>query len=248
MNPMQRAILKKEFLGFIAEPLLLVLGVAFISIAMALPLYFGGFFERDQADLQSLFTFLPWILLVLAPAIAMRAWAEERKSGTIETIFTLPVPLRDWVMAKFFAAWILLSAVILCTFPLAITLSYLGDPDWGIIVSGYIAAILLAGAYLAAAQFASSLSKNQVIAFVIGLIICFLLTMAGSRMVTGFAGLSEFGFGFLSPLLLQLSVQNYYAAMVDGAIALPALLFFVLWIGLFQCLTLLILQQKQIKP
>ncbi|TAH35366.1 MAG: ABC transporter permease [Alphaproteobacteria bacterium] len=247
MNPM-RAIIKKEFLSFVAEPLLLVLGVVFLSVSMALPLYFGGFFERDQADLQSFLTFIPWILLVLSPAVAMRAWADEMKSGTIETIFTMPVLLRDWVIGKFLSAWFLLIVLILCTLPMVVVLAYLGSPDWGVLFGGYIATILLAGAYLAAAQFASCLTKNQVIAFVLGLLICFILTMAGSRMVTGFAGLSEFGLGFLSPLLLQLSVQNYYAAMIDGAFALPSVLFFGLWIGLFQGLTLLALQQKQVRP
>ncbi len=240
-----QSILRRELIGFAAEPLMLAAGAAFIAVSMAMPLYFGGFFEREQADLQALFLFMPWIFLIMAPAVGMRAWAEEIQSGTLEIILVSPIPSRIWVWGKFAAAWAVLSVLIALTFPIVLVLAYLGDPDWGMIASGYLGTFLLAGGFLAMAQFASAVAPNQVIAFIFGLMLGFIFSMAASPLVAGMAGLNQWGLDFLAQPLLNLSMQAHYAAMTEGAVTLPAIAYFATLIGLFQYLTVLALEKRR---
>jgi len=239
-----RVIMRREIHGFFTTPLMALLLWAYLVLAMALPLYFGGFFDRDQADMQSFFNFMPWILLVLCPAIGMRAWADDYKTGMIEIIHTMPISLPRWMIGKFFGAWAILTIIILATWPMAAMVGYLGNPDFGPICAGYLAVILLAGLFLASSQFASSIASNHVIAFVIGVLLCFVLLMAGSPLLAGILG-GIGGWHFISDFLLRLSVQNYYDLMVAGDIGIVGVMTLMALIILFQFCTVLQLRRRQ---
>ncbi len=153
--------------------------VIFLMAAVGSTFFIGGLYEGNQAALDSFFSFLPWLYLIFVPAVGMRLWAEERRSGTIELLFTLPVTMTEAVLAKFAAGWAFLVVALALTIPLALTVNYLGSPDNGVILAGYIGSALMAGAYLAVSCFTSALTKNQVISFILGVIICFVLVLLG---------------------------------------------------------------------
>jgi len=161
------AIFRRELRGYFATPLAYVFIVIFLVLAGVLTFFVGNFFDRGQADLQPFFTFHPWLYLVLIPALSMRLWAEERRSGTIELFLTLPIRLSEAVIGKFLAAWCFAGIALVLTFPFWITVNVLGDPDNGIILAGYLASWLMAGAVLAIGAAVSAVTKNQVIAFVV---------------------------------------------------------------------------------
>ena len=176
-------LLKRELNGYFATPVAYVF-IFFYLIAMSLlPFYLGGFYEREQADLQPFFAFHPWLYLFLIPAISMRLWAEERKSGTIELLMTLPVSMAQAVLGKFLAAWMFAGIALVLTFPIWLTVNYLGQPDNGVIAASYIGSFLLAGGYLAVGSFLSALTKNQVIAFVLTFVVGLVLVLAGTPAV-----------------------------------------------------------------
>ena len=143
----------------------------------------GAFFERGQADMNSFFSFHPWLYLFLIPAVAMRLWAEERKSGTIELLLTFPMPTLQIVIGKFFAAWIFIAIALFLTFPLWITVNWMGEPDNGLIIASYIGSLVMAGSYLAIGSCISAATKNQVIAFILAAVLCFLFLMSGVELV-----------------------------------------------------------------
>jgi ABC-2 type transport system permease protein len=149
-----------------------------ISVALAFSRY-GGFFKAGVASVETYFVFLPWIFVILAPAAGMRLWAEEKRSGTVELLFTLPVTTIEAVFAKFLAGWTFLTVAVLLSFPMAVTIGYLGAPDWGVVATTYFGAILMAGAYLGVCSLMSALTKNQVVAFVLGFIVCLALLFLG---------------------------------------------------------------------
>jgi ABC-2 type transport system permease protein len=179
-------VFRRELAAYFATPLAYVFIVVFLVLAGSLTFFLGSFFDRGQADLQPFFTFHPWLYLFLIPAIAMRLWAEERKTGTIELFLTLPITTTQAVLGKFLAAWAFCGIALALTFPLWITVNVLGSPDNGVILSGYIGSWLMAGAFLAIGAAISALTKNQVIAFVLAAVVCFLLTVSGSNVVLGF--------------------------------------------------------------
>lgn len=172
-------IFKREFLGYFRSPVAYVFLAVFLISAVGLPWFIGGFFDTDEASLDRFFQFMPWVFLFLIPAAGMRLWSEEKRSGTWELLFTMPISVTQAVMAKFLAAWAFISLAIALTMTMAFTISYLGSPDWGPVVSGYVGAIVMAGAYLGICSFASSFTKNQVIAFVISIVICLVLVLLG---------------------------------------------------------------------
>ena len=172
-------IFTRELGGYFATPVAYVFLVIFLGMAGAFAFYLGNFFERGQADLQSFFLFHPWLYLILIPAISMRLWAEERKTGTIELFLTLPISIGEAVLGKFLAAWLFLACALLVTLPIAFTVGYLGNPDWGVIACGYVGSLLCAGACLGLAAIASALTRSQVIAFVTGFLACFVLVLVG---------------------------------------------------------------------
>jgi len=179
-------IFRRELAAYFATSLAYVFIVVFLVLAGSLTFFLGSFFDRGQADLQPFFTFHPWLYLFLIPAIAMRLWAEERKTGTIELFLTLPVTTAQAVLGKFLAAWAFCGIALALTFPLWLTVNVLGSPDNGVVLASYLGSWLMAGAFLAIGAAVSALTKNQVIAFVVAAVVCFVLTVSGSSVVLGF--------------------------------------------------------------
>lgn len=171
-------IARRELRAYFSTPIAPVFLTVFVALTGAFTFYIGGFFERGQADLTSFFAFHPWLYLLLVPAVAMRLWAEERKSGTIELLMTLPVTASEAMLGKFVAAWAFIGLALLLTLPMWITVNVLGRPDNGIILASYLGSFLMAGGFLAIGSFVSALTKNQVIAFIIAALISFLFTMS----------------------------------------------------------------------
>ncbi len=217
-------IFGRELTAYFVTPLAYVFIVIFLALAGVLTFFVGDFFERGQADLQSFFTFHPWLYLVLIPALSMRLWAEERKTGTIELFLTLPVRLYEAVLGKFLAAWCFAGIALALTFPLWLTVNFLGDPDNGVIVAGYVASWLMAGAILAMGAAVSAATKNQVIAFVVAAAIAFVFIAAGTPAVLGlFQGWAPDG---LVRAVAAASIFGHFSAMTRGVIALPDVVYF----------------------
>ena len=181
-----KAIFKREFAGYFSTPVAYVFIVIFLFLTGVFTFYIGAFYERNQSDLEPFFRFHPWLYLFLIPAIAMRLWSEERKSGTIELLMTLPIPIYQAVIGKFLAAWCFTSVALVLTFPMWITVNYLGTPDNTVILASYIGSLLMAGGFLAIGSCVSAISKSQVIAFVISLVISFLFLLSGFPLVLDF--------------------------------------------------------------
>jgi ABC-2 type transport system permease protein len=224
-------IFRRELASYFATPLAYIFIVIFLVMAGILAFFVGNFFERGQADLQAFFTFHPWLYLVLIPALSMRLWAEERKSGTIELFLTLPISMMAAVLGKFLAAWAFAGIALMLTFPFWITVNYLGAPDNGVILASYVGSFLMAGAFLAVGACLSALTKNQVIAFVVTAAICFLFTVSGSPIVLGFLQ------GWAPPAVLRtvasFSFLTHFNAIVRGVIDLRDVVFFLSVIGAF---------------
>jgi ABC-2 type transport system permease protein len=224
-------IFRREFASYFATPLAYVFIVIFLVMAGALAFFLGNFFDRGQADLQPFFNFHPWLYLVLIPALAMRLWAEERRSGTIELFLTLPISLPAAVLGKFLASWVFAGIALVLTFPFWITVNVLGHPDNGVIVASYIGSFLMAGGFLAIGAALSALTKNQVIAFIITAAVCFLFTVAGSPVVLGVLK------GWAPPSVLatvaSFSFLGHFTAIIRGVIDLRDLVFFISVIALF---------------
>lgn len=176
-------VFRRELAAYFATPLAYVFIFIFLVLSGAMTFFLGGFFERGQADLAPFFGFHPWLYLLLVPAIAMRLWADERKTGTIELLLTLPVSIGQAVVGKFLAAWAFTGIALVLTFPMWITVNYLGSPDNGVILTSYIGSFVMAGSYLAIGAAFSALSKNQVIAFVLAAVVCLLFTVSGTPLV-----------------------------------------------------------------
>jgi len=180
------AVFRRELGGYFATPLAFIFIVIFLFTMGAFTFYMGGYFESGQADLQIFFNFHPWLYLFLIPAISMRLWAEERRTGSIELLLSLPIPLWAAVLGKFLAAWAFSGIALALTFPMWITVNYLGHPDNGVILAGYLGSFFMAGGYLAIGSCLSATTRNQVIAFVVSVVVCFLFTVAGLPLVTDF--------------------------------------------------------------
>ncbi len=180
------AIFKRELRAYFATPVAYVFIVIYLFLTGIFTFYLGGFYERNQADLEPFFRFHPWLYLFLIPAISMRLWSEERKTGTVELLMTLPVPLGAAVAGKFLAAWCFTAIALALSFPMWATVNYLGSPDNTVILAGYIGSLVMAGGFLAIGSCISALTKNQVIAFVVTVLICFCFVMSGYTVVLDF--------------------------------------------------------------
>jgi len=220
-----RAIFKREFSSYFATPVALVFTVVFLVLSGAFTFYLGDFFARDQADLQSFFTFHPWLFLFLIPALSMRLWAEDRRSGTFELLLTLPVSTFALVLGKFLAAWAFAALALALTFPIWITVNYLGSPDNGVILAGYFASLLMAGSYLSIGVAFSALTRNQIIAFVGTALVCFLFMASGLPLVQNlFLGWAPEA---VVTLVASFSFLSHFNGILKGVIGGGDLLFFV---------------------
>ncbi len=218
-------IARRELVAYFASPLAYVFIVIFLGLAGALGFYIGAFFARGQADLTSFFLFHPWLFMILVPAIGMRLWAEERRSGTIELLMTLPITPIEAVLGKFLAAWAFTTIALALTFPMWLTVNFLGQPDNGVIVASYIGSWLMAGAFLALSACISALTKNQVIAFVVGAAASFLFLMSGLDLVLD--AFRAWAPGYLVDLVASLSFLTHFASVAKGVIGLPTVVFLV---------------------
>jgi len=217
-------IAKRELAAYFATPLAYVFIIVYLFLNGIFTFYIGNFFERGEADLVPFFTFHPWLYLFLIPAIAMRLWAEERKAGTIELLLTLPVPLWAAIVGKFLAAWVFTGIALALTFPMWLTVNYLGQPDNGVIVAGYIGSFLMAGAYLAIGSCVSAATRNQVVAFVLTVVVCFLFTASGAPMVLdAFSGWAPQA---IVDTVASFSFLTHFNGIVTGVIELKDIVFF----------------------
>lgn len=224
------AVMLRELSGYFVTPLAYVFIVIFLLLAGVFTWSMGQFFEGGQADLRAFFTFHPWLYLFLIPAVSMRLWAEERKSGTIELLLTLPVPLWAAVLGKFLAAWAFCGVALVLTFPMWITVNYLGDPDNGTILAGYVGSFLMAGGFLAIGSFISSLTRSQVIAFVVSVVVCFGFLIAGYPAVMD--ALSGWAPQWLLDAIASFSFLTNFELISRGVIALRDIVFFFSLIAL----------------
>ena len=223
-------VFKREFFGYFRSPVAYVFLIGFLVISVSLAFSrYGGFFRAGVAGMESYFTFFPWLFLFLVPAVGMRLWSEEKRSGTVELLFTLPVTTLEAVLGKFFAGWAFLTLAVLLSFPMAITVAYLGDPDWGVIVTTDLGAILMAGAYLGVCGLTSALTKNQVISFVLSLGACALLLFLG---FSSFTDTLETWFPVaVSDALANFSFITHFDAFTKGIIDPKDVVFFLSLIG-----------------
>ncbi len=235
-------VARRELAGYFATPVAYVFIVIFLMLSGALTFTVGGFFARGQADLGPFFTFVPWLFLFLVPALTMRLWAEERRLGTIELLLTLPLPQWQAVLGKFLAAWAFCAIALLLTFPLVLTVNYLGRPDNGVIAAGYVGCLLVAGAYLAVGAAMSAMTKNQVIAFVLAVAVCFLFAAAGSPIVTEF--LSQ-RVPILAEVARGLSLTERFNSLTRGVIALRDVMFFVTFMGFFLFVNAVVIDHRK---
>ncbi|GMU67845.1 MAG: ABC transporter permease [Steroidobacteraceae bacterium] len=236
-------IMKRELAGYFATPVAYVFILIFLVLAAAFTFYLGGFYERGQADLAPFFTFHPWLYLFLIPAISMRLWAEERRSGTIELLLTQPVTLWQAVLGKFLAAWAFTAVALALTFPIWITVNYLGSPDNGVILAAYLGSLLMAGAFLAVGSCMSALTRNQVIAFILAAVVCFALLLAGFPLVLD--AFRAWAPQALVDAVASLSFLTHFEAIARGVLDLRDLLYFGLTMAFFLIATAIVLDARK---
>jgi len=224
-----KAIFKRELGSYFDTPVAYVFIVIFLVLNGIFTFYVGGFFERGQADLAPFFEFHPWLYMFLIPAVSMRLWSEERKSGTLELILTLPVSLTASVVGKFLAAWVFTALALLGTIPIWITVNYLGDPDNTVIAISYVGSLLMAGGFLSIGSCVSALTKNQVIAFVISFIICLAFNLSGFPMVLDV--FNAWAPQFVVEVIGSFSFLTHFDSIQKGVIDFRDLIFFASLIG-----------------
>jgi ABC-2 type transport system permease protein len=236
-------ILRRELASYFATPVAYVFILIFLVAANAFTLSLGRWFENGQADLYLFFYWHPWLYLFLIPAISMRLWAEERKSGSIELLMTQPVTLWEAVLGKYLAAWLFAGLALALTFPIWITVNYLGNPDNGTIVAAYIGSFLLAGGYLAIGSATSALTSNQVIAFILAVVACLLLTLAGFPMVLDL--FRSWTPQWLLDAIASLSFIAHFESIKKGVIDVRDLLYFGMLIAFFLLATSITLDLRK---
>ena len=224
-----QSIFKREFKGYFSSPLGYIFIVIFLVSSgwLALSRDFGRFLELRQANLDPFFAFIPWVFVILVPAVAMRLWAEERKTGTVELLFTLPVTLEASYLGKFLAGWSFLGFSLVLTVPLVWQVARLGDPDWGVIVTGYLGCLLLAACYLAIGMLFSAITKNQVVAFILGTAATMFFLIVGLPQTLDMVS-SWFG-GYPEQVLESLSLSDHFGTLTRGLLELGSIAFFLLF-------------------
>ena len=222
-------VFKREFLGYFRSPVAYVFLIVFSVASIGLAFFIGGFFKAGLASMESYFTFYPWLFLFLIPSAGMRLWSEEKRVGTVELLFTLPLTTLEAVLGKFLAAWAFITIAILLSLPLAATVGYLGDPDWGVLATTYLGSALMAGAYLGVCSVTSALTKNQVISFVLSVVACLILLFLGWSVFSGVLG-TIFPV-WLVDLLSNFSFITHFDAFTKGIIDPKDVVFFLSLIG-----------------
>lgn len=234
---------RREFNSFFATPVAYVFIAIFLIMSGFMTFNLGGLYERGQADLMPFFNFHPWLYLFFVPAFAMRAWSEERRSGSIELLMTLPLKPVQAMLAKFFSAWLVLGLALVLTFPLWFTINYLGDPDNGVIVASYLGSWLMAGAFLAIGICMSALTKSQVVAFILSVSISFLFILSGTEAFIGaFTGLLPTA---VIDVIASLSFLQHFDATVKGIVALQDIAYFILVMVAWLTAGLYIIEDKK---
>ncbi len=237
------AIYRRELLSYFLTPLAAVFVVIFLVMLSAFTFYLGNFFETGQADLQAFFLFHPWLYLLLVPALAMRLWAEERKSGSMELLLTLPVTVGQAVLGKFLAAWTLIGLALLLTFPMWVTVSWLGDPDHGVIIASYFGSWLLAGTFLAIGSAMSATTSSQVMAFIFSLAVCLIFLLAGYPIVLSVTQ-SLFN-QTLVDAVASMSFFTHFRSITRGILELRDVAFFLINGAAWLLATVLIINLKR---
>ena len=236
-------ILDRELKGYFRTPLASIFLLVFLALSSGMTFFLGRFFERDQADLTAFFSWHPWLFLVLMPAIGMRLWAEERRSGTIELLITLPVTNTQLVVGKFLASWIFTLIALTLTMPIWITVNYLGDPDNNVIFISYVGSWFMAGAFLALTSCLSILTKNQVIAFIISSISGFILIMAGFNLVL--SAVRSWSPNWVTETISSMSFLSHFTRIQMGVFDLSTLVFFISMIILCLWINVQLVQVKK---
>ncbi|OUS24951.1 ABC transporter permease [Gammaproteobacteria bacterium 45_16_T64] len=236
-------VLKRELASYFATPLAYVFIVIFLMLTGVFTFFLGGFFENGQADLWAFFNFHPWLYLFLVPALSMRLWSEERKSGTIELLMTLPISLKGMVVGKFLAAWLFTGIALVLTFPLWLTVNYLGDPDNGAILAGYLGSWMMSGGFLAIGSCISATTKNQVIAFILTAVVSFLFVMSGFNLVQEW--ITGWAWDWVVDAVAALSFLTHFNAIAKGVLDLRDVLFFLVIIVGWLLATAIVLDMKK---
>ena len=236
-------VMRRELSGYFSTPVAWVFIVIFLVMAGVFTFYIGKFYERGSSDLDPFFQFHPWLYLFLVPAIGMRLWAEERRSGTIELLLTLPLTTWQAVLGKFLAAWLFIGLALALTFPVWLTVNYLGNPDNGVIVAGYIGSWLMAGGFLAIGSCMSALTRNQVVAFILSVVVCFAFLLSGLPMVTDlFSGWAPQA---LVDAIAEFSFLAHFSTISRGVIDLRDLVYFALVIGFWLLANVIVLELRK---
>lgn len=235
--------MRRELADYFYTPIAYVFLVIFLVSSNVLAISVGGLLERGQADLIPFFSFHPWLFLVLAPALGMRLWAEERKTGTIQTLLTLPVSTFSAVCGKLLASWIFAGCAILLTFPIWLTVNYLGNPDNGVIIASYLGSVLMVGSFLAVSSCMSALTKNQVVAFVLGVVVNLFLIIGEFVVIKDLLSFA------LPPVLIEfgvnLSYLTHFNAMTRGVFSITNIVFFLSVLVLFTFLSVIAVDSKK---
>ncbi|MEO6024683.1 MAG: ABC transporter permease [Burkholderiales bacterium] len=220
-----KAIAKRELGAYFASPVAYVFIVIFLLLVGFFTFNVGQFFELGEASLTSFFYWHPWLYLFLVPAVGMRLWSEERRQGTMELLLTMPITTWQAILGKFLASWAFLAIALLLTFPIVLTVNYLGDPDNGIVFAGYIGSLLLAGAYLAISPMTSAMTRNQVVSFIVSVVICLFLIIAGFGPVTD--SLTSWGSAGLVDTIASFSVITHFDPFQKGIVDIRDVIFFL---------------------
>ena len=224
-----KAIVKRELGGYFTSPIAYVFLVIFLLLAGFFTFTVGSFFERGEASLVSFFTWHPWLYLFLVPAVGMRLWSEERRIGTIELLLTMPVTTWQAILGKFLASWLFLALALVLTFPVALTVNWLGDPDNGVIFAGYVGSLFLAGSYLAVSCMTSAMTRNQVISFIVSVLVCLFLILAGYTPVTDL--LTRVANPRVVEVVAAFSVMTHFEGFQRGVLDTRDIVFFLSVIG-----------------
>ena len=236
-------VLKRELKSYFSTPVAYVFTVIFLMMSGAFTFYFGGFYEKGQANLQAFFYFHIWLYLFLIPAVSMGLWSQERQSGTIELLMTLPISKMAAVLGKFLAAWLFAGGALLLTFPIWITVNYLGEPDNGVIIAGYLGSWMMAGGFLAMCSCMSACSKNQVVAFILGVVVCFLFIMSGQSVVLDWV--QGWAPQAVVDAIASMSFITHFQAISRGVIDLRDFVYFITLIAAWLWATAIVIDMKK---